>query len=114
VRVTPCHCEPCAFEPGSYAKFEIDFIAKKNYTKLKAELTAKLLGKRIKLPIIQSDVCNGMYGLKCPLQEAHKYTFKYDILITKLTPRLTTQLKWKLMQESGNDVFCFLMIAKIL
>lgn len=113
VRVSPCDGEPCVFLPGTTGQIEIDFLPTNLTSRLQAELTANLLGSIVKWPGVHRDACNERYNLECPLTAGQLQTYRYKFHIAKLTPRLTTQLTWKLMNES-NIVVCFQIVIKIL
>ncbi|KAK2567334.1 NPC intracellular cholesterol transporter 2 [Acropora cervicornis] len=81
-------------------------------TSLKVVVQGIIEGVPVPFPIPQPNGCED-HGLDCPLQPNKEYTFKATLPVKSFYPEIKLVVKWKLLDQNANSVFCFELPVQI-
>nr|XP_037278871.1 NPC intracellular cholesterol transporter 2-like isoform X2 [Rhipicephalus microplus] len=102
VLIEPCSSEPCAIKRGDTARISMKFTSDQHSRTLRVGISAVLEDDlELRLPTTDTDGCRRR-GIQCPIQQGADYTFKYDLEVKPIYPRLNTTAKLKLTGEKGT------------
>uniref|UniRef100_A0A6M2CWL6 Putative ml domain protein n=1 Tax=Rhipicephalus microplus TaxID=6941 RepID=A0A6M2CWL6_RHIMP len=102
VLIEPCSSEPCSIKRGDTARISMAFTSDQHSRTLRVGISAVLEDDlELRLPTTDTDGCRRR-GIQCPIQQGADYTFKYDLEVKPIYPRLNTTAKLKLTGEKGT------------
>lgn len=103
----------CKIYRGKNATLNIDFIAQKSDSAVKAIAHGEYSGMEIAWPLNQPDACKNS-GLVCPLQPGKTYRYSITFPISKAFPPVHVGVKWELQDENlSDDIICIEFPVKI-
>ncbi|XP_058462159.1 MD-2-related lipid-recognition protein-like [Malaya genurostris] len=109
VRINPCpeaaHNKACVMLKGTNATIAFDYTPDFSAQ----QVTAKVFWTQtaVDLPFAGMDT-EGCKYTSCPIVEAHRQTYSYNLPIQQKYPKRTFDVKWQLMNED-QEMCCFII-----
>ncbi|CAG9788268.1 unnamed protein product [Diatraea saccharalis] len=109
-------CEPnskeCILKRNSNATICIDFTPSLDVKDIETEVHGVIMNLPVPFPLPQPDACKDN-GLSCPLKANQEAYYKTTLPVLKSYPKVKVDVKWELKTESGEDLVCILIPARI-
>lgn len=110
--VTGCSVSPCTLERGKNSTFIVNFVADKAATQLKAVVHGIIGGVPIPFNPPNVDGCKDS-GINCPVAAGKTYDYKNTIPVLKNYPKIRLVVKYELVNEKQQPMFCVMLPAQI-
>ncbi|XP_038630214.1 NPC intracellular cholesterol transporter 2-like [Scyliorhinus canicula] len=111
VDITPCPSLPCVLHKGQTYSVNITFTSTTSSQTSQAEVYGILAGIPIPFHIPNTDGCKS--GIQCPIQKMKKYSYINSLPIKSEYPSVELVVKWELMDDTKNIIFCWKIPVKI-
>ncbi|XP_064646931.1 NPC intracellular cholesterol transporter 2-like [Lineus longissimus] len=111
VDITPCPQFPCALKRGTNATTTVVFTSKTQSETATAKVYGVIANVPVPFPVPNSDGCKT--GVTCPVENGVKYTYKNSIFVSKLYPKVQVVVEWSLVDDKGENIFCFAVPAQV-
>ncbi|XP_028165977.1 ecdysteroid-regulated 16 kDa protein [Ostrinia furnacalis] len=102
----------CILKRNSNATITIDFTPSLDVKTIETEVHGVIMNLPVPFPLPQPDACKDN-GLTCPLKAGEKANYRTTLPVLKSYPKVKVDVKWELKNESGEDLVCVLIPAKI-
>jgi len=110
--IEPCSSQPCELKKGTNVTFSVTFSPTAAATTLTSEVYGIIANVPVKFPLPNPNGCLNS-GLQCPLVAGQTYTYSDNLYILPLYPALNLVVKWSLLDDAKNPIFCVVVPAKI-
>ncbi|XP_061195792.1 NPC intracellular cholesterol transporter 2-like [Saccostrea echinata] len=112
VGVLGCTVAPCTLKRGTNATIEVDFVADTAAKQLKAVVHGIIGG--VPIPFNPPNV-NGCVdsGITCPVVAGKSYKYTNKIPVLKDYPKIRLVVKYELVNENSQSMFCVELPAQI-
>lgn len=111
VRISGCTTPPCPLIRGRNVTIEVDFIANEASQSCRAAVKGRIAGFNVPYPIHNTDGCTS--NVQCPIAPKSSHTYRSQIFVNRLYPKLSLVVEWALKDDRSRDLFCFSVSAEI-
>uniref|UniRef100_A0A1I8PDR9 MD-2-related lipid-recognition domain-containing protein n=1 Tax=Stomoxys calcitrans TaxID=35570 RepID=A0A1I8PDR9_STOCA len=102
----------CILKRNSTVSITIDFSLAEDVTSIKTVVHGKVMGVEMPFHLQNPDACVDS-GLKCPLEKGETYEYLASLPVLKAYPKVNVMVKWELQDQTGEDIVCVEIPAKI-
>ncbi|CAH0400150.1 unnamed protein product [Chilo suppressalis] len=102
----------CILKRNSNATISIDFTPSQDVNNIETEVHGVIMNLPVPFPLPQPDACKDN-GLTCPVKGGQKASYRTTLPVLKSYPKVKVDVKWELKTESGEDLVCVLIPARI-
>ncbi|XP_062973934.1 NPC intracellular cholesterol transporter 2 [Elgaria multicarinata webbii] len=111
VNVTPCPTQPCLLHKGESYSVNVTFTSKVDSQGSQAKVYGEMIHVDIPFPLDQPDGCKS--GINCPIQKEHSYNYLTKLPVKTDYPSLKLVVKWELLDDQGEMLFCWKIPVQI-
>ena len=112
VDITPCKSQPCVFHKGTTVKCTIKFTPEEDVTNGTLGMFGIIDQVKIPFPLPQNKVCQD-HGLDCPLKRGVQVELTISVAVKEEFPSIQLSAGFDCTDQSGKDLFCFKLPARI-
>jgi len=113
VEVIPCNNDDtCQLKVGSNATFNIQFATTKEIKSLRAVVHGIVAGIPMPFHFPQPNACENS-NVTCPIKSGDISHYSVQLPVLKNYPRIKVTVKWELIDETGEDVICLEVPARL-
>ncbi|XP_062614748.1 NPC intracellular cholesterol transporter 2-like [Saccostrea cucullata] len=112
VGVLGCTVAPCTLKRGTNATIEVDFVADTAATQLKAVVHGIIGGIPIPFTPPNTNGCVDS-GINCPVATGKSYKYSNKIPVLTNYPKIRLVVKYELVNEKSQSMFCVELPAQI-
>jgi len=102
----------CSLKKGQNATIEIDFTINEDSNSAKSVVHGIIEHIPVPFPLDDPNVCKDS-GIQCPLKSGSTYSYKTYIFVKTIYPSIKLKVRWEIQDDSGNDILCVELPAKI-
>ncbi|XP_053671885.1 uncharacterized protein LOC128722087 [Anopheles nili] len=115
VRVVGCTAEPCVVQIGGVVDMDLDFVAPRASTGMRASLNIFLGDFRVpyELPVDQQNACNFLEAGDCPVSAGEFINYHLSTPASAPFAGITVDLQLQLSDDSGEPLICYRSSATI-
>jgi Niemann-Pick C2 protein len=113
--VTVSGCEStdvCVLKKGQNATFTVDFVINEDATSATSVVHGVIDHIPVPFPLDNPNACLNS-GLTCPLKSGTEYKYETYIFVKTIFPSIRLVVRWELVDQSKNDIFCIELGAQI-
>ncbi|XP_007472884.2 NPC intracellular cholesterol transporter 2 isoform X1 [Monodelphis domestica] len=105
VDVIPCSTQPCKLHKGESYSVNVTFVSGVPSQNSTALVHGILMGIEVPFPIPQPDGCK--CGINCPIEKGKTYSYLNKLPVKSEYPKMKLVVKWTLLDDKKNTLFCW-------
>ncbi|GJQ76788.1 hypothetical protein Trydic_g14999 [Trypoxylus dichotomus] len=113
IQVNNCESSPCELVQGTTTSLNVTFIAQDYIEGLKPEVIAYALGAEVNYPLSETDGCNSLINIRCPIDAGELVRYNLQMPILSIYPTISLRMKFTIYNENENGLTCFVIDARV-